>query len=503
MIRKNVLANVLGGSWVALLSLLIIPVQIRLLGVEAYGLLAFLASLQVMLSIFDLGLSPTMTREVATLWPDAQAQVRALVRTLLTIYIGLGAILGVVLIASSSWLATHWLNLQTLPVYTAAAAIRLGGAAMMLRWPVSLLSGIIAGRQRFDILNKVRATAATLGLVGGAIVILFSSSLLAFLAWMVVAAAMETTLYLVACARMVPGLLWRPAVEVAVLRRVWRFALSTNLITVLSIALTQSDRLLISALLPTRTLGYYSLAYNVVYGLTLVQSFITSAVFPAFADDHRRGRLEALAQRYRKAAQALTYISAAPTTLLMFFAYDVLRLWVSVDSARGASQILPVLALGSLISVAMSAPHALAVATGHTEIPLLVNLAAVVLYVPVLVILVLRWEGVGAALAWLLLNIAYVLSLLPLVQGRIVGQRTIDWLTANVIPFVVSGIIAFGTARAVLVATGWAGPFQVWGTIALAGLAYAVTAFLFLDRSLRADIRSSLKAVVGVGSHVG
>jgi O-antigen/teichoic acid export membrane protein len=65
VIGRNILANVFGGSWSLFLSLLIVPLKMRILGVDAFGLLAFIASLQVILGIFDLGLSPTIAREVA------------------------------------------------------------------------------------------------------------------------------------------------------------------------------------------------------------------------------------------------------------------------------------------------------------------------------------------------------------------------------------------------------------------------------------------------------
>ena len=65
-IQRNIFSNALAGSLTAVLSLVLIRYQIKALGVEAYGLIAFVASLQIIFSIFDFGLSPTITREVAS-----------------------------------------------------------------------------------------------------------------------------------------------------------------------------------------------------------------------------------------------------------------------------------------------------------------------------------------------------------------------------------------------------------------------------------------------------
>ena len=44
-----------------------VPVYISYLGIEAYGLIGLFATLQAWLSLLDLGLSPTLNREMARL----------------------------------------------------------------------------------------------------------------------------------------------------------------------------------------------------------------------------------------------------------------------------------------------------------------------------------------------------------------------------------------------------------------------------------------------------
>jgi O-antigen/teichoic acid export membrane protein len=64
-ITRNVIANTLGGVWSIVLGLIAIPLQIRLLGAEAYGLIGFITTMQFILVVFDLGLPATVVREVA------------------------------------------------------------------------------------------------------------------------------------------------------------------------------------------------------------------------------------------------------------------------------------------------------------------------------------------------------------------------------------------------------------------------------------------------------
>ena len=56
MLRTNILANLIGNGWIALLTLVATPIQIHLLGVEAYGLVGLITVLQIVFATLDLGL---------------------------------------------------------------------------------------------------------------------------------------------------------------------------------------------------------------------------------------------------------------------------------------------------------------------------------------------------------------------------------------------------------------------------------------------------------------
>ena len=87
----------LGGGWTILLNLLAIPVQIRILGAEAYGLIGFVTSLQSILVLFDFGIPTTLIREVARDTSVDHRASHALFRTSSTIYwvVGGGLVLAI------------------------------------------------------------------------------------------------------------------------------------------------------------------------------------------------------------------------------------------------------------------------------------------------------------------------------------------------------------------------------------------------------------------------
>jgi O-antigen/teichoic acid export membrane protein len=66
VIGRNIFANFFGIALVTALTVAITPAQIRILGVEAFGIVGFIATLQLAFTALDLGLSSTLTR--AYLW---------------------------------------------------------------------------------------------------------------------------------------------------------------------------------------------------------------------------------------------------------------------------------------------------------------------------------------------------------------------------------------------------------------------------------------------------
>ena len=145
-----------------LVNFLVIPIQIRILGAEAYGLIGFMVSLQIFLAILDLGLSKTVNREIASDTSEERTFSRSLVQTATAIYLAISVTISLSLIFGADWLVSRWLKLETIPVSEAASAIRILAVWVVFYWPSTLYNSVLTGIQRLDILNIVRVLTVTL-----------------------------------------------------------------------------------------------------------------------------------------------------------------------------------------------------------------------------------------------------------------------------------------------------------------------------------------------------
>lgn len=491
----NIIANFFGGAWIAVLTVVITPLQVHILGIEAYGLVSLISVLQIALSALDLGLSATMTKVVSADRSEKFAASRELINSCATLYWGMALMIAVLLLFNSAWIAAHWLKASTIDAETVALGIQIIAVYLALRWPVSFYAGLINGLQRMDLLNLIRSGMASLRLAGGVIVILALPKLEAFLIWFAISAALELAAYAIVVRRLIPGLALRPYFSFVTVKRIWTFSAAMSLIALTSMLLTQLDRMILSKLLSLEALGYYSLAYNTAIGISLLQSAINTASFPAFSGAHSRAQTSELLMRYDKTSQLMGYVVAFPCFVLVFFGHDILRLWISTTAADGASFAMALLALGFFLNGMVSNAYLIAVACGRPYLPLKVNLVGLLLYVPGLYWLISETGINGAAACWTALNLYYLFTLFPLVQIGLLRQESGPWLKRNFFPFLLAGLVTFGSMKALATAVpyGWAS----WPALGAAAVTYALIGYMLLSAGLRADIRT-LAGKVGI-----
>ena len=109
VIERNIIANFAGRGWTALMALLFFPIYIKFLGIEAFGLVGFFITLQILFSYLVTGLGTTVNRELARLstQPGTDQKKRDLVRTLEVVYWALaGAVACIVIFSHPSFPTT-------------------------------------------------------------------------------------------------------------------------------------------------------------------------------------------------------------------------------------------------------------------------------------------------------------------------------------------------------------------------------------------------------------
>ena len=125
-------------AWMALVALVCFPIFIRLLGMEAFGLIGFYLTLQMILRVLDLGMTPAVIRELARSGtsPEDNRELAEKAGTFETIFAASGGIIATVLLLSSYWIAHYWLRSEHIPPHIVALCV----AVMAMQCGVNWLS---------------------------------------------------------------------------------------------------------------------------------------------------------------------------------------------------------------------------------------------------------------------------------------------------------------------------------------------------------------------------
>ena len=284
-IKNNILANLIGNSLTAIVFLICIPVYIRYLGVESYGLIGFFASLQVVFSVLDAGLSATLNREFARLSVSADGKIeqKNLLKTFEIIYFSIAVFIGLVIFSLAPFISRHWLTTVFLSPDTVRLVLIQMGILLALRWPVALYAGGFTGLQKQVLYNAFNTAGELIKAIGAIVILAFvNNSIVAFFYWQIIITAMIMFTLRVILWKQLPSTEHRPKFSKALLKKSKSFAAGMGATTVAVIILTQSDKIILSKILNLQTFGYYTLAYTVASSLNKITVPVSQAIYPRF-----------------------------------------------------------------------------------------------------------------------------------------------------------------------------------------------------------------------------
>ena len=267
-VKINIIANYGGASWNMIMNLAFVPLYIKFLGIESYGLIGFFASLQAVVFLIDMGLSATFNREIArlTVVPNSAQTMQNLLKTFSMIYWGIALFAGVTFVLSAPLFAKYWLKSTMIAHETIQYAIMLMGVGIALRWPANVYGGGLQGLQRQVVLNIINICLSTLRGFGAVLILwLISPTIIAFFIWQVIISLLQTISYFVAVNQFIPKSILPPRFDIALIRNLWKFAAGMAAISVVSTILMQMDKIVLSKLITLEQLGYYTLAGTIAY----------------------------------------------------------------------------------------------------------------------------------------------------------------------------------------------------------------------------------------------
>jgi O-antigen/teichoic acid export membrane protein len=445
VLKRNLIANYLGQGWTAIMGLAFIPLYIKYLGVEAYGLVGLFALLQSWLSLLDMGMTPTLGREMArfTGGTHNSQTIRDLLRSIEVIAVFIALLIGFFIALSANWIASSWVKAEEISIEVIAQAFSIMGFVIALRFIEGIYRSSIVGLQRqvlFNVVNSVMATLRGAGAVG--VLALVSPTIEAFFIWQGAISVASLVILAAATYHTLPSGERSGRFSLPALRSIGLFAGGMLGITVLALLLTQVDKILLSKLLSLNEYGHYTLAATVAGALYILITPITQAWYPRMCELHARNEQSALAETYHQSAQMVSVIAGSAAIVLILFSESLLRLWTQdPELAVRTAPLLSLLALGNLLNGFMHMPYMTQLATGWTSLAVRINIIAVVLIIPAILWATPKFGAAGAAWVWVALNVGYVLIGVDFMYRKILKAEKWRWYIQDILKPLGAGLL--------------------------------------------------------------
>lgn len=499
-LKRNIVANYLGQGVVALMGMAFIPVYIRYLGMEAWGLVGFMSMLQAAMALLDVGLTPTLNREMARFQAGLHSpqSIRDLLRSMELVYGAISILVVCVVWLISPFLAANWFNASHFTVPALSQAISVMGFVVATRMTEQVYRGVIQGLQKQVWMNVCLGVLSVLRW-GGAVGVLawVGGTVEVYFAWHGLVSLVTVALFSYQTYRWLPKAERRARFDLASLVRVRRFAGNMAATTFLTLLLTQSDKIILSKLISLSDFGYYTLAAGVAGALAFLITPIANAIFPHLSELVARDDRQEVIKSYHWASQWMAAFLTPAALLLTGFAEPLLYVWTGDrELAVRVAPILSLLALGTYCGGLMHVPYMAQLAYGWAGFAVRANIVAVAVIIPAILWSVPHFGPIGAAWAWFALNAGYVLIGIHFMHTRILVGEKWRWYRDGVIwPVVPAALTTLGLHNVFDVV-----PSRTGGIAALASVAVLLTAMVFLSVPVtRAQMQALYERVKGVG----
>ena len=472
-VLNNILANFAGKAWNGIFSLAFIPVYVSIMGVEVYGLLGINILLIAIFGLLDLGLGATLGRELSRLSviKGSEQEARNLVRTFEVIYWCIGLLSGFLVILLAPQIAQHWINSITIETITIEQSIMIMGVIMAFQWPSTIYSGGLRAIQHQVTQNVIRSSAITLKHFGAVIILLFiSPSVISFFLWHALVALLRTIFMARWLWKLLPRTGYRGKFDSYLLVKNWKFASGVFSVTVASLILAQADKIILSKMLSLEMFGYYMLAFSLAHAIHGLSAPIITALFPRYTQLVTTSEQNYLIKLYHKGSQYLSAIIAPMVVAVALFSNIILMIWLHDGViVENTEKILSLLIIGIGINALVYPSYMMQLAHAWTKLAFYKNIIAIICIVPLTILLINMYQGIGAAWACIVLNLGYLIIEIPVMHCRILKTEMWNWYLVDIL-FPAGIALIIGYVSYLIMPSGLS---IYWG------FSWAVTTYLF------------------------
>lgn len=437
-IGRNTLSNLAGSVLQMIVALIAVPIYLRYIGTERYGVLAIIWALLGYFTFFDFGFGRAVTQRMAKLSAASDHEISDLLWTAFISTFVLGLVGSFVLWFFADYILTHLITMSESSLSEASSAVTWLLLALPLLLPSSVLQGAMQARLRFTELNIIQVFGTTLSQLLPLAIAANGYIELGFLVPAALAARLLIIILLfLQCRRHVP-LFDKPVFDYPSLKPLLNYGGWISVMSLLAPLLVTVDRLVIAMLTGAKAVTFYTIPYDLVSRAMVISSSLSNAIFPRLAS------IDAAQARDMASRATLVLVAVMTPAVIvgLITVHPFITFWVSREFAIASEGVAELILIGVWFNALAIPHHARLLSADNPKTVVIVYLIEIPIYFLLLWFGVAYWGVLGAAAAWSL-RVLLDTAILLYISGTL--KSSVRTMTPSLVIVLVCTCLVFVT----------------------------------------------------------
>lgn len=441
-VQKNVIFSGVGYILPLIAALATIPIMVKYLGIDLYGLYAICISIVGFMTLVDLGVGQTIVKYVAEYEvTEKRHEIKPLLDIAFLIYVGIGLVTAGLLYVFSAELGQLFYNVPERQAL-AQSVLHMTAIALFFSYINQFFINICKAYHRFDIPAIIQNVGNLGGIVLSTTLLIMGYSIVEIMIGYIVIYAAGFVFGYFSCLKILP-----PEVKLgfsfdkAVFEKIISFSFYTFISNFTASLTTRADKLVIGSVIGTEAVTFYQIPYTIAQMANGIIHTLVQIVFPRFSElvglnDHDR-----LLSLYKKVTLAMLFISMLIGVALISAGGEFLKVWISPEFAEKATITLQIMAVYFFLNSNIVTSYWLIQSKGNAKLIALISIFGTTIYFIGLNYLGQHFGYNGAAIALFIILVPVPIWFFWV--QRHVGHPFIEFLGWLIMTGLVGGLFSY------------------------------------------------------------
>jgi len=383
-----------------LIALIFIPISIKILGNEQFGIYTLIVTFIVLFNYLNFGIAPATTKELAKfLALEEDKRVISIFMNSFFIMIFIGVLFGMIFFKCHYMIATLMIKNRNL-INLVSNILYLFTFLSPLIMLVLFLRSVLEAKQNFLVTSLNRAFLNSMIFISPIIIYINKDfNIITIFKFLIVIYIVST----IVLGRIVYFEYLKNKqvfVDIKDTQLLFKIGVWMTLSSIAGIGLYYTDRFIISVIISVTAVAYYVASYDLITRLNIISGSITSALFPSFSHWYVINERNKIKTAVVFVTKIILFLVSIIGLIIITYSKELLNIWINKEYAINSYIILQILTIGVLFNTLSVIPFRTLSAIGFQKVAAMVYIIETPITILLVYILIKNFGIKGGAIGY-------------------------------------------------------------------------------------------------------